>query len=332
MKNFLTICGLILCGCLWAKHAEADSGSDTTNFYTAGTCYLGGGAGLIASDTNTGTYMAPWASVSHANINTPAGFTLAVAPGEFLSTLTNMSVNYQLFSGTTISLANYWGSGMANRDISFAGTNLVNNNGDLNGNLISPALVLSTNSYIKINCDQFGDAEPEADVHEFASNASFTLFCNSTSNLNIYQDGTAAQGTASKVEVHADIAQISAISLGGGNGSLLPTLRLYFNTAYLSDSSGNGGYLLDSSSIFSGNQLWISGTANFNASLGVSSQNFTWAVKETFCDGNQMQFPTNMTFIGLPYFDTNSVMIGSVVYNGHGIITPTNANGSFQVP
>ncbi len=73
-----------------------------TNFLTQNTRFVDAGFG---SDLNDGSVNHPWATMNYAQSNTPAGWTIAAAPGSYMASgtpkITNGAVNYYLAQGFT---------------------------------------------------------------------------------------------------------------------------------------------------------------------------------------------------------------------------------------
>jgi hypothetical protein len=72
-----------------------------TNFLTRNVVFVDAANG---ADTNPGTANLPWATIGHAQQNTPAGLTIAVAPGSYADIFTNTALNVWLADGATISV------------------------------------------------------------------------------------------------------------------------------------------------------------------------------------------------------------------------------------
>jgi hypothetical protein len=229
------------------------------------------------SDTNHGGVDDPWATMAPAQTNTPAGWTLAVAPGTYAGTFTNRQINLYLDVGASVTCS-----------FTKAGTNSIRGNGNLS---IVSADIGATNASCSIWCDNFNAPSNSAlpiNLQVKCVTASAYVYANPGSpvpTLNLECDSF-----------------IGAFTIGATNGT-----KLFL---YAKAVSVDGSWPLATGSIVAARTLNTLGN-NFASAAG-----FIYAVGVTTCQGVDPNFPANMIYAGDPYFD-HVISAGSGAVGAH---------------
>jgi hypothetical protein len=112
----------------------------TTNFSSRNVTFVDAGNG---SDLFEGSERRPWATIQHAQTNTPASWTLAVNPGVYAQTATNETINYYLATGANVTF-NFSGP-TTTPTVNIAGTGNV-----ILGNTLTTAITLNITAALVI--------------------------------------------------------------------------------------------------------------------------------------------------------------------------------------
>ena len=248
--------------------------------------------------TGDGSMNHSWASLTNNNIySIPNGWTVCVAPGGRTNMTTSspycteiLSLNYNLAYGANV----YFHSDGRVGEIAAFTNCVITGQGN-------------------VGWDSFGD---DPNLHKSAK-----IFCHDFKTI-----GYAEQNTNCFIDIYCDQCEISLdgiidVAYGGAeagvseNSSLIVhcagtanfgalglneeviNLKVYAETIIATDPTGIPE--ISSNCVFSATTAYLT-NLNFSADLSLG---FTWAVDNTYCNGIDPHFPTNMTFIGSPQFD-----------------------------
>jgi hypothetical protein len=204
-----------------------------TNEMTRNVKFVDAGAG---SDSNPGDANLPWSTIAHAQTNTPSGFTLCVAPGSYVGSITNGNVNWYIQSGASVTVGDW--NGIGNCTVSGGGTITIQQN---NGNPTS--LTVNGNGIVILNT-----------ANLVATNLTVTAQV----VTNVFIQSENPNGYANSVNIFCQTFANPSGELESDTSSLF--FNLYANIAYLSGYASNLG-------AYNGG-IWDVGTTvcNFNSS------------------------------------------------------------------
>jgi hypothetical protein len=236
------------------------------NFLTKNTKYVDAGNG---SDANDGSVNYPWATIGYAQVNTPTGWTIAVAPGSYADSATNGQVNWYLCNSASVNF-NFIGP-MTNNILGQGIVNLSNTGDGVN------------TQYCTIYCSSLSGSIG------LVSYGNYTVYCDNASCSFNGVGGTNSFSLFCK----------NTLTLGGL--SSLPVLNLRANTIILSPGGGQS-YSVGSGSSFNA----VSVITTTSMPLIFIGQAFIWAVETASIASPstpKVIFQSGMTFVGNPMFN-----------------------------
>ncbi len=189
---------------------------NATNFLTRNCRFVDAGNG---SDANNGTANFPWATVAHAQQNTPNGWTIVAAPGTYAGMATNILVNWFLSYGATVEFS-FVGGGTNN----IFGDGIVQFGGNFGDTLDS------FSEGVAIYCDTF-DTVTYGDI--FVHQNTF-LNCHCRSAL-ISLDGQIDNPT-NQFNVYASESIYVSGGIGGGDSNV--TIELHAGSSITFSDTG----------------------------------------------------------------------------------------------
>jgi hypothetical protein len=243
------------------------------NFFSRNTKFVDAGNG---SDTNDGSVNYPWATVAEANANTPAGWTVAIAPGTYAGTATNGNVNWWLADSATVTFS--WTGGCSNKIIG-------------SGNVFFSGMGDGTSVQIcDIKCHDFSTSG----ICTNFDNTTFLIICDTNSYLSFVGAGTGVN----TLRINCQTSSVLSFMLYASGCS-------YMNINLCADTILTGGTLLvGSSSSFHAKKMVCSGNI-------ISSGSLDWDVGYCQISGTFILTGTPVNFIGDPVFSQPNVTLSA---------------------
>lgn len=265
-----------------------------TNFFNRNIKFVDAANG---NDTNDGSVNFPWMSVNYAQIRTPVGWTLALAPGTYAGVCTNGQINYYLETGATAFFAFH----------------------DSNNSICGDGKVYLTNAI-------YWAADAAAVPYVTLSNAVLNIFCHTLETINgIYPADLANNSCLTNHSIYADL-DIWIDNNGGYYTTNCVTCyadTILVQNFYLDNDFNATNWLYLKSSVlnfymddgFNVNKAVISADiCNVVADASSNPLLYTyWGVGYTFVNGNGLSFDKSV-FMKDPTF-TEAISVGSSTGN-----------------
>ena len=251
-----------------------------TNFTTVNTVFVDA---LNGSDAFAGTATAPWATLAHAQTNTPSGWTIAVNPGTYSDVLTNAVVNYYLANGASVKVA------------FLTGTNIVTGSGN-----VTFLVAGYNNSYYDITCKTFATSSYITE----GSNTLIYVKCDLATNVSVKTPNITASGTYGREIISCNVASLASISrLAAGGGTPNPTVEVYANKSISFQSFSYMAF--SANSVLSAPVLNLDSDGSGTRFIPAKSYGFQIDAGKINCFALDPLLTNGMVFSGGCLFDTN---------------------------